>query len=133
MNKNYLILLTLTVLFFSFGLTFGKTDRNIELAKQTNKAVFTQLSPAEFYKKQCAYCHESEGLIAPDMKEIKKVYLEKYPQESLFVKAMLDFVKHPTKEKALYKKGLENYTLMPKMPFKEEDLKGVIDYIYKNI
>jgi hypothetical protein len=67
------------------------------------------------------------------MKEIKAVYLKKYPQKSAFVEAMLKFVKHPTKEDALYKKGLDKYTLMPKMPFKEEALKGVMEYIYSKI
>ena len=90
-------------------------------------------NPEEFYKKQCAFCHESDGLIAPDMKEVKKIYLEKYAKKDDFIKAMLEFVKNPSKDKALYKKSLEDYTLMPKMPFKEEDLKGVIEYIYNKI
>jgi len=93
----------------------------------------TETDPVEFYKKQCAFCHESEGLIAPDMKEIKKIYMEKFPKKDDFIKAMLEFVKNPSKEKALYKKGLEKYTLMPKMPFKEEDLKSVTEYIYSKL
>ncbi len=129
MKKTIPLLLFSLLLFSSFTIGTGKEYKikALEIDK------ITQQDPETFYKKQCAFCHQSESLIAPDMKIIKDVYLEKYPKKSDFIQAMLQFVKSPSREKALYKKGLEEFTLMPKMPFKEQDLKAVIDYIYTKI
>ncbi len=135
--KTYIWILAIAFLFISFAFTSsGKEKEGSSKISQVKDNVYPLIltqDPGDFYKKQCAFCHESEGLIAPDMKDIKKVYIEKFPNKPDFEKAMLEFVKHPTKEKALYKKGLDQYTLMPKMPFKEEDLKGVVEYIYTKI
>ncbi len=130
MRKIIPVFLFLILLLVSSFTTKTNTRHKIILLKEKK---IIQQDPAFFYKKHCAFCHESESLIGPDMKIIKEIYLKKYPKKSEFTDRMLQFVKNPSKEKALYKKGIEEYTLMPKMPFKEEDLKAVIDYIYTKI
>ncbi len=131
--KKILFSLFLFFLSLAFVFTIVTKKSTKQLSSLTHPSVYLNNNPEDFYKKQCAFCHESDELIAPNMKEIKKVYLDKYPKKEDFIKAMLGFVKNPTKEKAIYKKGLQKYTLMPKMPFKESDLKGVIEYIYNKI
>ena len=83
-----------------------------------------------FYKNQCAFCHTSAQLIAPDMNKIKAKYLEKYKTKDAFVKAIQAFVKNPDKKNAIYKDGIDNFTNMPKMPFKDEQIKATAAYIY---
>ncbi len=90
------------------------------------------VSGEKIYKTQCGFCHTSEELIAPDMNKIKSAYLDKYKTKDAFVKAVIEFVKNPNKKNALYKEGIENFADMPKMPFKETQLKAVANYIYKS-
>jgi len=89
-----------------------------------------QQSGETFYKNQCAFCHTSEQLIAPDMNKIRAKYLEKYKTKDAFVKAVLAFVKNPVKKNAIYKDGIDNFTAMPKMPFKDAQIKATATYIY---
>ena len=91
---------------------------------------YNQASGESFYKNQCAFCHTKEQLIAPDMNKIKAKYLEKYKNKDAFVKAVTEFVKNPDKKNAIYKDGIDNFTDMPKMPFKDSQIKAVAEYIF---
>jgi len=88
-------------------------------------------TPADFYQKQCGFCHTSEELIAPDMNKIKNTYMDKFKTKEEFIKAIVRFVKNPDKKEAIYKDGIDNFMDMPKMPFKEAQVKAVAEYIYK--
>ena len=89
-----------------------------------------QNSGEQFFKTQCAFCHTSEELIAPDMNKIKAVYKAKYKTKEAFVKAVTAFVKNPDKKNAIYKDGIDNFTDMPKMPFKDAQIKATAEYIF---
>jgi len=90
----------------------------------------SKISGEQFYKTQCAFCHTSEELIAPDMNKIKVVYKAKYKTKEAFVKAVTAFVKNPAKKNAIYKEGIDNFTDMPKMPFKDTQIKATVEYIF---
>ncbi len=108
----------------------------VSITSQEKPIVLTSISPTDpavFYKKQCAFCHAGEEMIAPDMKKIKNLYLKKYPQKQDFIQAIVNFASSPSKDKVVYKEALKKFTLMPKMPFKKEDLKSVAAYIYDKI
>jgi cytochrome c551/c552 len=85
---------------------------------------------ADFYKKQCGFCHNQEESIGPDMKKIKAVYIEKFKTKEAFVDAIYKFVKNPNKKNAIYKEGIDKFMDMPKMPFKDKEIKEVAAYIY---
>ncbi len=108
---------------FSNSKSYQQADYNIDVAQQTPKA---------FFKTQCGFCHNKEQLIAPDMNKIKAAYMKKYPTKEAFVKAIAAFVKNPDKKNAIYKEGIEKFTDMPKMPFKEEQIRAVAAYIYSH-
>ena len=91
---------------------------------------YNQVSGETFYKNQCAFCHTKEQLIAPDMNKIKAKYLEKFKTKEAFVKAVTAFVKNPDKKNAIYKDGIDNFSDMPKMPFKDAQIKAVAEYIF---
>ena len=97
---------------------YAKPDLSISVSSDT------------FYKKQCGFCHTSEELIAPDMNKIKNAYKAKYPQKTVFIKALVGFVENPSKKSAIYKEGIDSFPDMPKMPFKDVDIKAVAAYIY---
>ncbi len=106
---------------FSKPQTYQEAKNNINVAQQT---------PEAFFKTQCGFCHNKEQLIAPDMNKIKAVYLKKYPTKEAFIKAITAFVKNPDKKNAIYKEGIEKFTDMPKMPFKDAQIKNVAEYIF---
>jgi len=108
-----------------FNNTHLKTNKYKDLAVSID-----QVSGEIFYKNQCGFCHTKEELIAPDMNKIKAKYLEKYKTKDAFVKAITTFVKNPNKANAIYKDGIDNFTDMPKMPFKDEQIKAVAEYIF---
>ncbi len=130
MKRKELLLLILLVSSVTgmFNLRHRQTLQNFETLAYHQTA--TNITPKDFYQKQCGFCHASEELIAPDMTKIKKVYKEKYPKKADFVNAVVKFVKNPSKKFAIYKLGIDNFTDMPKMPFKEADIKGVAGYIF---
>jgi len=124
-------LISISVVMFFFGFNGWKTDAHFEtkMYKSANR-IYNQVSGETFYKNQCAFCHTKEQLIAPDMNKIKAKYLEKFKTKEAFVKAVTVFVKNPNKENAIYKDGIDNFSDMPKMPFKDEQIKAVAEYIF---
>lgn len=123
--------------FFSIAIVFGVTIfngiSNLSKPQTYQKVAYnteTQQSGEAFFKTQCGFCHTKEELIAPDMNKIKAAYLKKYPSKDAFVKAVMDFVKNPDKKNAIYREGIDNFTDMPKMPFKDAQIKSVAEYIF---
>jgi len=118
---------------FVSALTFSNSSTPVSTTEKRYSFKQHQNQSAEaFYKKQCGFCHTSEELIAPDMKKIKVIYLKKYKTKEAFINAVYKFVKNPNKNKSIYKEGIENFMDMPKMPFKDEQIKAVAEYIFKN-
>jgi len=124
-----LIVISLISIFWLLSSYFNNDYKNQEKV-QLQVYVTYQETAQEFYKKQCGFCHTPEELIAPDMNKIKAKYLEKYPDQDAFIQAVFNFVKNPDKSNAIYKEGIENFMDMPKMPFKDEQIKKVAEYIY---
>jgi len=129
------ILFTFNLLFI-FLLGFNSNKFSYVSIKSKEKPIvlasIPTTDPTVFYKKQCAFCHNSEELIAPDMKKIKQIYLKKFPKKQDFMSAIIKFVKSPSKDKTIYPQS-DKFTLMPEMPFKKDDIKSVAAYIYDKI
>ena len=124
-----LIILLIGLLFYSF--TIQKSNEIVPVKSESNFVVSPD--PAILYKNKCGFCHKSDGLMAPNMTAIKAVYLKKFPKKIDFVNAISNFVKQPNKKTALYRKNIENFMEMPKMPFKDEDVKATATYIYEKL
>jgi len=83
-----------------------------------------------YYFKQCTFCHNQSERIAPYMGQIKRIYLENYPEQNEFVQKISDFVLNPEESKRLYRS--ESFETMPKEMFHDPDkIKAVAGYIYK--
>ena len=132
MKRNELLLLILLLSSVTGWINLRSEQPRQNFEDLAYSQIPTNVTPKDFYQKQCGFCHSSEELIAPDMIKIKKVYKEKYPNKNDFVNAVIKFVKNPSKKFAIYKLGIDNFSDMPKMPFKEADIKGVAGYIFDN-
>ena len=124
-----IVYLIFPVLLFVINFIFTPQNKP-DTASFVKADLSISVSPDIFYKKQCGFCHTSEELIAPDMNKIKNAYKVKYPKKTDFVNAVTTFVNNPSKKKAIYKDGIDNFMDMPKMPFKDADIKAVAAYIY---
>ena len=124
--KFFSIAIVLVVTIFNGINNFSKPKTYKHVAYNID----TQQSGESFFKTQCGFCHSKEELIAPDMNKIKAAYLQKYPSKDAFVKAVTAFVKNPDKKNAIYREGIDNFSDMPKMPFKDAQIISVAEYIF---
>jgi len=130
MQKKLLLvgLLLIVVLFSTHSdLKIDSSDKTY--AKNISTFIQTNGQGDIFYQKQCGYCHEKKELIGPDMNKIKAFYLKKYPKKEDFVNAIITFVSNPSKKTAIYLQD-KDFMMMPKMPFKKEQIKLAATYIF---
>jgi len=137
MKKQFIsfsLIISISFLLLSFTNDNSKTYLNKTLLKNINKDFNSRFDPRSFYEKQCSFCHNPSGKIGPPMEQVKKVYLEKYPNYNDFVNNMTAFVLNPVNENRLIKENMGIYGIMPPNMFKDSlKIKKVVQYIYKNI
>ena len=130
---KYLILIIATVALFSFQ------KKNSEYIEIPQKIAFEQMQHEEGKKlmeKHCYLCHspnaaENEGRIAPPMVAIKARYIDKGGlNKEEFVKQLTEFVKQPTKEKALMRGAVKKHGLMPKQDFPKGSLEKIAEFMF---
>ncbi len=95
------------------------------------------LHPGEaLFNAYCNSCHNDVAMedarLAPPMLAIKQRYQNAYTDSTTFTKAIIDFVSHPTQEKALMSNALQKFNLMLPMEYPEQDLVQIADYIAKH-
>jgi cytochrome c551/c552 len=87
-------------------------------------------------KTNCFTCHnpnlEINNRVAPPLFKIREHYLDKETTEEDFAKNIIHFINNPTEENSIMPGAVRNFGLMPKMSFKEDDLKLMASYLYKN-
>lgn len=85
-------------------------------------------------KQNCFTCHnpnlEIDNRIAPPMFKIRQHYFDEKTTKEEFVKNITHFVNNPTEENSIMPGAVRNFGIMPKMSFKEEDLKIIAEYLY---
>lgn len=111
----------LTVVFAAnFG--FGASDKDVELGK----AKFAML---------CGACHRSgfdEEMVAPPTFALKRHYGDRYGNnERAFVRAIVNWVQSPDQKKTLMPGAVRKFSLMPPLPFPEEDLTLIAKYLFE--
>jgi nitrate reductase cytochrome c-type subunit len=82
----------------------------------------------------CFSCHEpvlGEERAAPPMFKIREHYKDEKIGEAEFTAKIIDFVNQPSEEKSLMPGARKKFGLMPKMSFKEDDLKQIAVYLYQ--
>lgn len=98
---------------------------------ETNKIELQALS---LLKQNCFTCHnpnlEIDNRIAPPMFKIRQHYYDDKTTKDEFVKNIIHFVNNPTEENSIMPGAVRNFGIMPKMSFKEEDLKIIAEYLF---
>ena len=132
--KKQLILILATTL---FGLGVLSSCKNeIQLHDQVVKSKEASEQALILLQTNCFSCHqpdvETKNRAAPPMFKVKEHYI--YPQTTRanFVNEMMAFVQEPTEEASKMPGALRHFGLMPKLSYKEEDLKAMVEYIYDN-
>lgn len=121
---NYLKVVTVALALFLASAVRGEgAESLLSKAAQQGKAQFAV----------CLSCH-NESLNpakAPPMFGVHNRYKRQHGTEESFVNALVDFVSHPTEEKALMKRAVKKLGLMPALPLGEETLGNIAAYIYE--
>lgn len=130
------------VLKFSLIFTFAilTACSNNKNNKNLVKTVAIQSSTSEGYKllqQHCYACHSINSkshndIIAPPMVAIKKRYKMSYASEKEFVAAFTNWTLNPTDDNALMFGAIQNFNVMPKMPFKKEEMVKIATYVFNN-
>mgnify|MGYP004449612589 CR=1 FL=1 len=84
---------------------------------------------------KCYLCHnpsigDNNQRIAPPMIAVKARYLDTYGDRESFVKGIVEFVKAPSKEKAMMWGAVRRYGLMPSQQFPEDEIRKIAEYIF---
>ena len=88
-------------------------------------------------KKHCYICHNPnakshDAIIAPPLAAIKWRYKMNYSTNKEFTNAITDFVRNPSKEKALMYGAVNKFNIMPNMALDTVILLKIGNYMYKN-
>lgn len=80
----------------------------------------------------CATCHHLQKAVsAPSINEIRKRYLQAFPNKNEFVTYMKEWVINPKKETSLMQDKIARYGLMPQLAYQKEVIKEIAEYIYE--
>lgn len=84
----------------------------------------------------CFTCHnpdlEIDNRVAPPLFKIREHYLDDETTQDEFVKSITHFINNPTEENSIMPGAVRNFGLMPKMTFKDEDIKLIAAYLFEN-
>ena len=99
---------------------------NVALAEESGKQLFNTL---------CLRCHTTnlgKGIIkvAPPVFAVVKHVRSAYPQREDFVQQIVDWVEYPDKDVSLMQGAIKKFGLMPKLPYKPEEVKKVAEFLY---
>ncbi|MEN8928595.1 MAG: DUF3365 domain-containing protein, partial [Flavobacteriales bacterium] len=131
MKKSTLILSTISFFGLTFLLNCSETSTKekqeaIPLQKEEVKAL-------ALLQSNCFSCHNpemGESRIAPPMFKIRDHYYDEETTRDEFVSNIFHFVNSPTEENSIMPGAVRNFGLMPKLSFKESDLKLMAGYLY---
>ena len=80
----------------------------------------------------CVTCHfETKKVSAPSIKEVRKHYINAFPNEKDFVEYMVTWVLKPNSTTSLMQESIKEFELMPELGYDAYTLKEIAKYIYK--
>jgi len=79
----------------------------------------------------CTTCHfELQNKSAPAMIEVRKRYMQAFPDKKDFVKYLSEWVDNPSAEKSIMQDAIAKYELMPQLAYEKDVLQEIAAYIY---
>jgi len=125
-----------TVILFLVSCNKSKQDTTTEQIA-VNALKIEHSEDYTLFKNNCYACHSvtsksHDEIIAPPMVAVKRRYQKSYTSKEGFVEALVNWSKDPKEENALMLGAVQQFKVMPKQAFKEDDLKKIAAYIYDN-
>lgn len=120
------------------GCNTGTETKSIESSSIAMNEESDELSEAySLFYTNCYACHSvssasHDEILAPPMAAVKWRYMRSYKTEESFVNAIVEWGKNPHIEKALMRAAVDQFEVMPKQVFDEEELRKIATYIYQN-
>ncbi|PIQ16062.1 MAG: cytochrome c family protein [Flavobacteriales bacterium CG18_big_fil_WC_8_21_14_2_50_32_9] len=128
----------LSILFSGLLLSCSEVEKQTEednLLTINNQSV-NEDNALTLLKTNCFTCHnpnlEIEKRIAPPWFKVRQHYYDDETSKEDFIAAISNFINNPTEENSIMPGAVRNFGLMPKMSFKEGDLKIIASYLYDN-
>lgn len=130
-----IVIVILSFLFLNSCQNNKKEYQPIEEVKSTVSST-NQSEGKKLMETHCYLCHspsapENQGRIAPPMVAIKARYIDRegYNKQE-FIKSVVNFVAHPTEDKALMYGAVKKHGLMPKQAFPEGSIEKIAAFMY---
>lgn len=80
----------------------------------------------------CVTCHQlTKNISAPSIAEIKKQYINVFPEKQNFKEYMSTWVLKPKKETSIMQEKIKKYGLMPELGYDLDTLERISEYIYE--
>jgi len=92
----------------------------------------------QLIKTYCYVCHNPnvtrhDQMIAPPMMMVKRHYQPNFTNKEDFINAIVNWVHHPSAEKALMPGAVRKFKIMPPLAYPKEDLEAMWIEIYEEI
>jgi len=134
-----LYILTILAVFFILS-SCNRTKEVSKPKKESIALIDSKIIQSESYlllKNKCYACHSVKSkshdeIIAPPMVAVKRRYQMNYNNREDFINAIVNWAKDPKEENALMFGAVQQFKVMPKQQFYEEDLELIAAYMYDN-
>jgi len=89
----------------------------------------------QLIKTYCYVCHNPnvtrhDQMIAPPMMMVKRHYQPNFTNKEDFINAIVNWVHHPSAEKALMPGAVRKFKIMPPLAYPKEDLEAIAAYMF---
>lgn len=135
MNRNYFVLIVAFII-ISCGKN-EKSDKEVSISSNPKSNLKEQDEGYTLLKNYCYACHSvttksHDDIIAPPLIAIKRRYKSYYGSKEEFVNGITNWATSPKEENALMRGAVMQFKVMPKLFYKEIDIRKIATYIYDN-
>lgn len=135
---KFQVLVSLAMLFLTSCVQNNTTaEKGVQVLTATIAKKPIESEGYKLLKQNCYACHNPlaashDDLLAPPMVAVKRRYKVSYDSKEDFTKAIVEWSKDPKEENAMMRGAVDNFKVMPKQTFDENDLKVIAEYIWDN-
>jgi cytochrome c553 len=135
MPMKNLLILTLTI-FSLLGFKDSESRKENTIPQFYAKGEQNEPPGKKLMETYCYACHDAstpdDKRLAPPMIAIKKRYIFKETSKEEFVADMQNWIENPNEKDAKMFGAVRRFGVMVKMPYPEDAIKQIADYIYDN-
>lgn len=136
------LILTVIMLFVMLGIlascgnNYDEYTNDLTDEQNDELVVNETINGFQTLETSCFSCHSpnanAEAMAAPNMAEVKQVYINKYGKEQDFVDAMVAFLTDPSEDKAIMANAVKSFGIMPNMGYGKGMIQAAAGYLYQS-